>query len=113
MKTWEEIENEIIAKEPRAKPFLDVIKQYWGDGKLTESIVNAYIGAYLKGNYVAAKKLIVNQMTADELIAEDQAENSRLRLMVDADKKVSEFGNALWGTLLKVALAVAMAAVGL
>ncbi len=110
---WTEIRDKVLAKEPKAGAFLDIVGKYWGDGKLTEDIANRFIAAWLDRNFVQARSLLYGSMTADDLIAADKAENERLAAMVAQEKKLYDFAAELEAALLKVALGVALAAVGL
>ncbi|HUT60765.1 MAG TPA: hypothetical protein VNA25_23210 [Phycisphaerae bacterium] len=110
---WTDIREKILAKEPKAAPFLEIVAKYWGDGKLTEDIANRFITAWMNRNFVGARKLLYGSMTANDLIAVDKAENQRLAAMIEQERKLYDFAAELEAALLKVALGVVLAAVGL
>ncbi|MFB3894426.1 MAG: hypothetical protein ACE15C_20690 [Phycisphaerae bacterium] len=110
---WMEIRDKVLAVEPKAGPFLDIVGRYWGDGRLTEDIAGRFIAAWMNRNFVAARALLYGSMTADDLIAADNAANDRLAAMIEQEKKLHDFAVELEAALLKVALGVALAAVGL
>lgn len=111
--SWPEIRAKVLAKAPNAAPALDVVAQYWGDGKLTEEIAVEFVQAYCRGDYVAARKALYGTMSATDLIREDRAENERLARIVEAERQVYNFFGELEAVVLKVALGAALAAVGL
>jgi hypothetical protein len=110
---WTDIREKVLAKEPKAAPFIEIVGRYWGDGKLTEDIANRFIAAWMNRNFVQARALLYGSMTADDLIAADKAENQRLAAMIEQERKLYDFAAELEAALLKVALGVALAAVGL
>jgi hypothetical protein len=110
---WNEIRQKVLAAEPKAGPFLDIVGKYWGDGKLTDDIANRFVAAWMNRNFVEARRLLYAQITAADLLAQDQAENDRLASMVAQEKKLYDFAGELEAALLKVALGIALAAVGL
>jgi len=113
MPTWEEIKQKVLEKEPKAAPALAVIEKHWGDGKLTQELAEQFISAWMQGDYVEAKRLLYSSMTAEALIEEDRSENARLKAMIDAETKLYDFAAEFAAVVLKVALGVALAAVGL
>ena len=113
MKPFGELRQSVLEREPKAGPLLDVIERYWGDGRLTEDLAGRFIAAYARGDYVQARKLFYDSAPAAALIEADQAENDRLRELIDQDRRLFDFGRAFAAALLKVALGVALAAVGL
>jgi len=110
---WTEIREKILAKEPKAAPFLDIVAKYWGDGTLTEDIANRFIFAWLNRNFVQARSLLYGSMTAADLIDADKVENDRLAAMVAQEKKLYDFAAELQALLLKIALGAALIAAGL
>jgi len=113
MLSWDAVRDSILGKMPTAGPLLDVIAKYWGDGKLTEEIAMEYVTNYAAGNYLAAQRALYGGMSAASLIESDQAANSRLKQLIEADKRAYDFFGELEGAVLKVALGVAMSALGL
>jgi len=116
---WTDIREKVLAEEPKAAPFLDIVGRYWGpstssgQATLTEDIANRFIAAWMNRNFVQARALLYGSMAADDLIAADQAENRRLAAMIEQERKLYDFAAELEAALLKVALGVALAAVGL
>jgi hypothetical protein len=110
---WDDVRLSVLGKMPTAGPVLDIIGKYWGDGKLTEEIATEYVVSYAAGDYVAAQKTLYGGMSAGSLIEADQAANAKLKELVDADRRVYDFFGELEGAVLKVALGVAMSALGL
>ena len=41
---WNDIRDKVLAKEPKAAPFVEIVGRYWGDGKLTEDIARGLDG---------------------------------------------------------------------
>jgi hypothetical protein len=113
MLSWDDVRTNVLGKMPTAGPILDVIGKYWGDGKLTEEIATQYVTAFAAGDYVAAQKALYGSMSAGSLIDADETANAKLKQLVDADKKAYDFLGELEGAVLKVALGVAMSALGL
>jgi len=113
MLSWDDVRSSVLGKMPTAGPILDVIGKYWGDGKLTEEIAREYVVNYAAGNYVAAQNALYGGMSAGSLIGADQAANDELKQFIEADKKAYNFFGELEGAVLKVALGVAMSALGL
>ena len=111
MITWEEIELAVLAKSPKAKPFLDILATHWGDGKLTEAIADRFIGSFMAGNFIEAKRLIYAESDADTIIAADRAENAALAQMIAGDQTIYDFAQDFLALLLKIALGAALASV--
>lgn len=109
---WNDIVANVLAKEPKAKPFLDIVGKYWGDGKLTEDVANRFLAAWMGSNYIEAKRILYGSMAADDLIAADKVENEKLAAMIVAERKLYNFGAELGAAVLKVALGVVLAALG-
>ena len=112
MKTWDEITASVLAAEPKAQPILDVIGKYWGDGGLTDDIAKRFIAAYANGNFIEAKRLLYGTGTADQIIADDVAENDKLKALIDSDEKWHDFWAEAGVALLKIGLGVALVGLG-
>ena len=110
---WDDVRSSVLGKMPTAGPILEVIGKYWGDGKLTEEIATEYVVNYAAGDYVAAQKALYGGMSAGSLIEADQTANVNLKQLIDADRRAYDFFGELEGAALKVALGVAMSALGL
>jgi len=112
IKSWTEIRQAVLAKEPRAGAALDVLEKYWGDGSLTLAVAERFITAYLCGDYVAARREIYKTASAEALVDADRAENAVLATQIAQEKKLYDFAAELGAIFLKVALGAALAAVG-
>jgi len=111
---WQKIRAEILKREPKARPFLDILERYWKDGLAVET-AKRLLSAYWSGNYVEAKRILYacNDISPDALIAADRQANEELAKMIEQEKKLHDFGKELSVLVLKVAVGAALAAVGL
>ena len=108
---WAIVRDKVLAVDAKTGPLLDILEQYWGDGKLTDEIAKQFIALILSKRYVEAESLLYKSMAADDLLAADKAANDRLAEMIANEKRMHDFLGDLRGALLKLALGVALAAV--
>jgi hypothetical protein len=111
--SWEDISSAVLAKAPTAGPILNIVEKYWGDGKLTENVASEFVAAYAQGDYVAAQKVLYSTMSADDLLASQNAANSALAQNIATETQIFNFFKDVEAAILKVALGAALSVVGL
>ena len=111
--TWLEVRERVLSIEPKSEALLDFLGQYWNDTTFTEAVANQFIRLVLANRFDEAEKLIFESMTPDDLIEAFNDHNKAMAKMVAEEKKLHDFLGDAKALLIKIALAAALAMVGL